>query len=38
MSFVFVALFSLIFLHERININRWIGVALIIGGVVLVGS
>jgi drug/metabolite transporter (DMT)-like permease len=38
MSFIFVALFSLIFLHEQISINRWIGIALIIGGVILVGS
>jgi uncharacterized membrane protein len=38
MCFVFVALFSLIFLREQININRWIGIALILGGVILVGS
>jgi drug/metabolite transporter (DMT)-like permease len=36
--FIFVALFSLIFLNERISINRWIGIALILGGVILVGS
>jgi drug/metabolite transporter (DMT)-like permease len=38
MCFIFVTLFSLIFLHERININRWIGIALIFGGVILVGT
>jgi drug/metabolite transporter (DMT)-like permease len=38
MVFVFVALFSVRFLHERISINRWIGITLIIGGVILVGS
>jgi len=38
MCFVFIALFSLIFLHEQIAVNRWIGIALIIGGVILVGS
>jgi drug/metabolite transporter (DMT)-like permease len=38
MCFVFVALFSLIFLHEQININRWIGIAVIFAGVILVGS
>lgn len=38
MCFVFIALFSLIFLHEQIKINRWIGIALILGGVILVGS
>lgn len=36
--FVFVALFSLIFLHEQITTNRWIGIALILGGVILVSS
>jgi len=38
LCFVFIALFSLIFLREQININRWIGIALILGGVILVGS
>ena len=36
-SFVFVALFSLFFLGEQIKIKRWIGIALILGGVILVG-
>jgi len=37
MVFVFVALASRMFLHEQINIHRWIGIALILGGVILVG-
>lgn len=38
MVFVFVALLSRMFLHEQISLNRWIGIALILGGVILVGS
>jgi len=38
MVFVFVALLSCIFLHEQISPSRWIGIALILGGVILVGS
>jgi len=38
MVFVFVALVSRMFLHEQVSIRRWIGIALILGGVILVGS
>ena len=38
MVFVFVALLSHMLLHEQISINRWIGIALILGGVILIGS
>jgi multidrug transporter EmrE-like cation transporter len=38
MVFVFVALVSRMFLHQQIAIHRWIGITLILGGVILVGS
>lgn len=38
MCFVFVALISCIWLHEQVSLRRWIGIALILGGVALVGG
>jgi len=37
MSFVFVAVLAYIFFREQVDALRWTGVALIIGGVILVG-
>jgi len=37
MSFVFVALLSYLFFREHVDVMRWTGVILIIGGVILVG-
>jgi len=37
LCFVFVALLAQFYLHERVGRQRWIGVGLILGGVVLVG-
>ncbi len=36
LCFVFVAILSLLFLKERVGRQRWIGIALILAGVVLV--
>ncbi len=36
-SYIWVSLFSLFFLHEKMNKEKWIGVALIIVGVTLIG-
>jgi undecaprenyl phosphate-alpha-L-ara4N flippase subunit ArnE len=38
MCFVFVALISRIWLHEQVSLRRWIGIALILGGVALIGA
>lgn len=37
LSFVFVALLARLYLHEQVNRQRWIGVGLILGGVMLIG-
>lgn len=37
LSFVFVTMLSRIFFQEQVDVMRWTGVALIIGGVILVG-
>ncbi len=37
LCFVIVALLSRIFFHEQVDAMRWIGIALILGGVTLVG-
>jgi undecaprenyl phosphate-alpha-L-ara4N flippase subunit ArnE len=38
MSYVFALVLAAVFLHETIAINRWIGVALIMGGCILVAK
>ena len=35
LSVVFVALFAVAFLGERLNAREWLGIALIVGGIVL---
>ncbi|MDQ6732712.1 MAG: EamA family transporter [Nitrospirota bacterium] len=37
LCFVFVALLSRLWLQEQVGLERWIGVGLILGGVVLIG-
>ncbi len=37
LSFVFVALLARFFLQEEVGLQRWIGIWLILGGVVLIG-
>jgi drug/metabolite transporter (DMT)-like permease len=37
LCFVFVVVLSRLWLHEQISYERWIGVSLILGGVVLIG-
>ena len=37
MSYVWVALFSKVFLHEEMNKYKWLGIILIVGGVILIG-
>ncbi len=36
-SYIWVALLSIHFLKEKMNISKWAGILLIIGGVVLIG-
>ncbi len=38
MSYVFALLFAIVFLHESVSLNRWIGVALIMAGCVFVAK
>jgi undecaprenyl phosphate-alpha-L-ara4N flippase subunit ArnE len=37
LCFVFVAVLSRFWLHEQVGVERWIGVSLILGGVVVIG-
>ena len=37
LCFVFVTLLAQFYLHEQVNRQRWIGVGLILGGVMLIG-
>ena len=37
LCFVFVALLSRLWLQEQVGLERWIGVGLILGGVVVIG-
>lgn len=37
LCFVFVALLSRLWLQEQVGLERWIGVGLILGGVILIG-
>lgn len=37
LCFVFVVVLSRLWLHEQISYERWIGVSLILGGVVVIG-
>jgi transporter family protein len=37
LSLALVALFALVFLHERLDARGWLGVALVVAGIVLLG-
>lgn len=37
LSYIWVAILSIKFLNEKMNINKWAGILLIIGGVILIG-
>jgi uncharacterized membrane protein len=37
-GYALLTLFAVVFLHEAVSVRRWVGVALICGGVLLVGQ